>query len=187
MIQIIKNKKQAFTLIEMIIATVLFLTAMIVSVSIFLSTLDANNKVNALQKVENEIRYIVETISKEIRLGTIYYGYYEDKYGDSFENPTSMLALQDNANNLSYFTLNDGVVQMSLNDGVDWSDLSTDNILINSLDFYLMPETNPFSQDSENIKQPMIILYLEAHYNKEASFDGQIKIQTTISSRQYRK
>lgn len=189
-----KNKKQrrAFSLMEMIVATALFLTVITVSIGIFLSVTKANNKINAMQKVENEIRYILEKISKEVRLGTIYYDYYDIVYSGNFENPAPILALSDNANNISYFMLNGdnsspGIVQMSLDGGSNWSDLSTDSVIVDSLDFYLLPDSNSFSQNSINIKQPMVTLFLEAHYDRGSSFDGQIKIQTTISSRQYKK
>lgn len=177
---------------EMIIATALFLAVVTASIGIFLSTTRANTKINSMQKVENEIRYIVEIISKEIRLGTIYYNYYEEIYGESFVNPISTLALKDNADNISYFALDadessPGIIQMSADDGLTWSDLSTNNVIVDSLDFYLLPDSNPFVQDIEIIEQPMVILYLQAHYNKGDTTDGQIRIQTTISSRQYKK
>jgi prepilin-type N-terminal cleavage/methylation domain-containing protein len=183
-----KNKKQrkGFSLMEMIVATALFLAVTTVSIGIFLSVTRANTKISAMQKVENEIRYIVEMISKEVRLGTIYYDYYDIVYSGNFENPAPILALMDNADNISYFALNGGIVQMSL-DGFDWSDLSTDSVVVDSLDFYLLPDSDPFSQDSTIIKQPMVTLFLEAHYNKGNSSDGQIRIQTTIGSRQYKK
>jgi len=189
-----KNNKQrkGFTLIEMIVATALFLTVSTVSIGIFLSVTKANTKINAMQKVENEIRYIIEMISKEARLGTIYYDYYDIVYSGSFENPASILALTDNADNISYFMLDGdgssaGIVQMSLDDGSTWSDLSTDSVFVDSLDFYLLPNSDPFAQDATIIKQPMVILFLEAHYNRGDSSDGQIRIQTTIGSRQYKK
>ena len=188
--KIIKNKA-GFTLIEMLVASVLFLIAITTSIGIFLSTVRANNRINAMQEVENEIRYIVEVISKEIRLGIIYYDYYEEIYGESFENPVSILALEDNAHNVSYFALNGdssspGIVQMSLN-GLDWSDLSTDSIVVDSLDFYLSPAEDPFSQDSTIIRQPLIVLNLNARYNRGEGSEGQIRIQTAIGSRQYKK
>jgi prepilin-type N-terminal cleavage/methylation domain-containing protein len=193
MIQIIKYKeRQGFSLIEMIIATVLFLIAMTVSIGIFLSTIKANNKINVMQEVENEIRYIMEVISKEARLGTIYYDYYEEVYGEGYKNPIPILALQDNAGDISYFALDGsgsspGIIQMSLNNGVNWSDLTTNSVTVDSLDFYLLPVSDPFAQDAELIEQPMVVIYLQAHYDRGDDSDGEIKIQTAISSRQYKK
>jgi prepilin-type N-terminal cleavage/methylation domain-containing protein len=187
-----KKQKKGFSLMEMIVATALFLTVTTVSIGIFLSVTKANTKINAMQKVENEIRYIIEIISKKVRLGTIYYDYYDIVYSGNFNNPASILALSDNANNIFYFMLNGdgsspGIVQMSLDGGSNWSDLSTNSVIVDSLDFYILPESDPFSQDATTIKQPMVTLFLEAHYNRGDSSDGQIKIQTTIGSRQYKK
>lgn len=186
------NNNQGFTLMEMIIATALFLIVITVSIGIFLSVTKANNRISSMQKVENEIRYILESISKKIRLGMIYYDYYEEVYGENLENPVSILALLDNADNRSYFTINgdglsEGIIQLSLDDGNSWGNLNTEEIIVDKLDFYLFPEFDPFHQNSIIIKQPMVTIYLEAHYNKNDSSVGEIKIQTTVSSRQYKR
>ena len=73
------KKNNAFTLVEVLVATILFLTVITACTGIFLSTIRANARVNLMQKVQNEVRYIIEIISKEIRLGTIYYNYYDVK------------------------------------------------------------------------------------------------------------
>ncbi len=186
------SEHKAFTLIEMLVATVLFLLVMIAATGIFLSTIRGNARVNAMQKVENEVRYIVELISKEIRLGTINYDYYQSVLGTSIENPVSVLAIKDNADNKLYFALNadgnnPGIIQMSLDEGTTWSDLNTGRVVIDSLDFYLLPSSDPFSQGATIIKQPLVILNLKAHYDKGDGSSGQINIQTAISSRQYKK
>jgi len=187
-----KKEKRAFSLMEMIIATALFLIAITASIGIFLSTIKANNKINLMQEVENEIRYITETMSKEIRLGTVYYDYYEDTYGLDFQNPVSTLALLDNADNISYFALNgdeesSGIVQVDFSDSGVWSDLTSNDVIVDQLDFYLLPDFNPFAQDAEFIQQPLVIIYLEAHYNNSDDSEGKIKMQTSVTSRQYKK
>ncbi len=184
-----KGQKKGFTLVEMLVATILFLVAMTASISIFMSTVRANQKITAMQKVENEIRYIMEVISKEVRLGTIHYDDYEEAFPNGFINPVSTLALEDNADNVSYFALNGdegspGIVQISL-DGIDWSDLNTDSVFVDSLDFYLLPKENPFRRSAYDIKQPMVIINLEAHHDQ--GIEGKIRIQTAVSSRQYEK
>ena len=182
------NVSGGFTLMEMVVAVALFLIAVTICIGIFMSALKANGKIIAMQDVENEVRYIIEVISKEVRLGTIAYDYYED----NFENPVSILAIRDNAGNVSFFGLkgdgvSDGIVQVSLTGGETWSDLNTDSIRVDSFDFYLIPDYDPFSQTSEDIQQPMVLLYLDGRYDKDGTMDGQIKIQTAVVSRQYKK
>jgi len=191
MIRMVKNKK-GFTLMEMVVATALFLIAVTASIGIFLSAVKANNKVNLMQEVENEARYVIETIAKKIRLGTIYYDYYEEAYGVNFENPVSILALADNADNVSYFALNGdgesvGIIQVDFSDSGIWSDLTSGDIIVDELSFYLIPKLDPFSQSAESIQQPLVIIHLEAHYNNTDDTEGKIKIQTGVSSRQYKK
>ncbi len=196
MIQISKIQKSnfssGFTLLEMIVATALFLMAMTMAIGIFIATMNANNKITRIQDVENEVRYILEKISKEVRLGTIDYDYYQIIYGNDFENPASILSIVDSADNVSQFALNGdenslGIIQLSLDQGDNWSDLSTDSIQVQVLDFYLIPETDPYAGEPDDIKQPLVLIYLNARYNKDGEMDGNIDIQTAISSRIYKK
>lgn len=178
------SDRTGFTLMEMIVAVALFLIVITICIGIFVSSLRANRKFVRMQKVQNDIRYIIDIISKEIRLGTIDYDYY--MYIDGIENPVLTLALLDSSNDSVYFRVNNGAVQMSFDD-VDWSNLSTDNIQIESLDFYIIPSSDPFITNPDTITQPLVLLYLYAFYDENESMDGKIKLQTAISSRQYKK
>ncbi len=177
------KQKKGFTLLEMLIATSLFAIIMSIFLGVYLSTLQANNKMIRMQKVQNEMRYILEIMSREIRLGTINYDYYESMGNN---NPVEMLSLKDMSDNIIYFTSDNKNFQMKHN-ADDWIILNTDYIRIDNLGFYILPTNNPFSQSASILEQPAVTVFLEISYNEDGSMDGNIKIQTTISSRQYIK
>ena len=178
-----KYNFKAFTIMEMIVATAIFSVIMTMYLGIFISTFRANGKIVAKQKVQNEVRYIIDTISKEIRLGTVNYDY----YSDAVSNPESVLALKDISENHIYFNNNNGILKIKYSENDIWHDLSTSNIYIEDLKFYISPINDPFNQ-MESIKaQPLVTLFMKIKYNDESSNDGIMIIQTSISSRQYKE
>ncbi len=72
-----KNKR-GFTLIEMIVALSIFVLTVLMATNIYLLINNAQRKVVAMQRVQDDVRYLFEAISQEIRLGQINYGFYDD-------------------------------------------------------------------------------------------------------------
>ncbi|MDD3284679.1 MAG: prepilin-type N-terminal cleavage/methylation domain-containing protein [Patescibacteria group bacterium] len=178
-----KHNFEAFTIMEMIVATAIFSIIMTMYLGIFISTFRANGKMVAKQKVQNEVRYIIDVMSKEIRLGTINYDY----YSSAVSNPELVLALKDVSENHVYFDNNNGILRIKYDENDTWHELSTSNIYIEDLKFYISPINNPFSQ-AESVKaQPLVTLFMKIKYNDESSNDGIMIIQTSISSRQYKE
>jgi prepilin-type N-terminal cleavage/methylation domain-containing protein len=68
-----KNKKQinGFTLLEMMVALAIFLTVSLIATSIFLMTIKNQRKAFVAQNLQENGRYIIEAISKEIRMSSI--------------------------------------------------------------------------------------------------------------------
>ncbi len=68
-----KNKNKGFTIIEMLVAVFIFSIVMLISVGALMSLIDANRKARTLQAVTSEINFVMETMLRELRLGTKYY------------------------------------------------------------------------------------------------------------------
>jgi prepilin-type N-terminal cleavage/methylation domain-containing protein len=181
------NRKHGFTLIEMIVASVIFAIVITVYMGVYLATIRANSKMIAMQKTQNEIRYIIESLAREIRLGAINYDYYEAYFHGAIENPTQILALKDNLGNDLYFQVSDNTFQTSY-DAITWANITTSNIQIDKMDFYIVPTLNPFTNELVPLrKQPGVIIYLDARYNEKGIMDGRIRLQTFITTRQYKQ
>lgn len=72
----IKNKalpagRQGLTVVELIVATAIFAVVMVIVTTITLSILDGQRNAFALQDSQESGRYILETMSKEIRMSKI--------------------------------------------------------------------------------------------------------------------
>lgn len=172
----IKKQKSGFTLLEMVVATAIFSIVSTICIGIYISTIKANAKISAMQKVQNEIRYMIDYMAREIRLGSVDYVF----YSNDINNPIEELAIFDSSKNPIFFKNSNGYLQVKRGDS-DWSDISGDNVKINSLYFYIYPEKYPIPVDSP-IKQELIKIVIDVFDKNENS---NMLIQTTISSRNY--
>ena len=68
--KIIKNK--GFTLVEMLVSIAVFMSVMVVAVSSLLSIIDANKKAQNIKSVIDNVTFAVESISRDMRVGTNY-------------------------------------------------------------------------------------------------------------------
>lgn len=64
--------EKGFTLIELMVASTLFIIVMVVSVGSIISIVDANRKAQALNSVINNLNFAIESMVRDIRTGTGY-------------------------------------------------------------------------------------------------------------------
>lgn len=67
-----KNNK-GFTLIELMIATVIFMMIMITAIGALVSTSNASKKSKALRSAMDNVNYAMDSMSRNLRLGSNYY------------------------------------------------------------------------------------------------------------------
>ncbi|MGB8815633.1 MAG: type II secretion system protein [Minisyncoccia bacterium] len=68
-----KNFKKGFTLVEMLVAIAVFMMVVTVAMSALMSIINANRKARAIQSVVSNVNFVVESISRDIRMGSGYY------------------------------------------------------------------------------------------------------------------
>ena len=67
-----RRRAPGFTLLEMIVATGIFIVVVVASIGITISVKTAQEKASNIQNVQDNIRFAVEFMTKEIRQGTSY-------------------------------------------------------------------------------------------------------------------
>ncbi|MCD4694109.1 prepilin-type N-terminal cleavage/methylation domain-containing protein [bacterium] len=171
----IRKQQAGVTLLELVVAISLF-TMLILSVTqIFNMTLRVGANVVASQKVQKEMRYIFEVISKEVRMAKV------DKSGICIA-PDWLFVISGGGQELSFLNKDDECVVYSFvddsfsidRDGVS-EELTSDEIVVEDLEFRRFGYTPA--------EQPAILLRMTV-YNKNDS-NKKINLQTTISSRDY--
>jgi Tfp pilus assembly protein PilW len=167
---ILKNK-QGQSLMEMIVAVALFSVVRLIVVSIFQTVLTAQRSAITTSNIQENLRYAFETMSKEIRMA---------QKSDCSIGSGNVYTI---ANNALYFKNQYGeCVSYSL----DNNRIKLDR---NGNQAYITPEAVKIS----NLKflvassvQPRVTIMADIAVPAKSGVGQTIKIQTTISSRQYK-
>ena len=87
MVKTHKNFNAGFTLIEMIVSLGVFTFVILISMGSFLAILGAQKKAIAVGTLQENLRFSIETMLKDIRVGYSYYcGDFENIFGEPGQN-----------------------------------------------------------------------------------------------------
>lgn len=78
------QKDSGFTLIEIIVSLAIFTIVAVVAVGAFLKVIDANKKSQSLKTATNNINFALESMTREMRVGSVYTCY------TSISNPSTI-------------------------------------------------------------------------------------------------
>lgn len=134
---------------EILVVLAISSVLIVVIVDVFMISLKSQRQTAQRQKVISNLRYIVETISRQIRTSEINYDYYQGEVG-----PYHELSLIDSEGAL--FKIYSDQKQLFFDsEGTIFPALFTSDLEVAKIDFYISPITNPFveeercSQDGE--------------------------------------
>jgi len=163
-LEIIKNKKNGFTLIELIVAVGIFSIVMLAATGLTLSLIKSYRKALAMQRTQETVRYVLEAATKEIRMSRI-----ESNTG----GPVSTLTVD---------TSRDGIIDYSFNTNDKrfyraGQPITPDNLEVTG-DFYLEKTTSP--------RRAYITITMQAvHKGTKTEEQSKIYLQSSISARSY--
>jgi len=189
-----QNLRNGFTLVELIVALALFATVALISAGALLSVADANRKAQVLKSVMNNLNFALESMSREIRVGSNYYcnDVVEGTVPPGFAsrrncvNGGNFLAFEasdgnsDTPNDQIIYRLNNGRIEKSINGGSSFSGLTAPEVSIDDgtgLRFYV---TGAPEGDSA---QPKVLIILSGQAGTKDRVVTRFDIQTTVSQR----
>lgn len=211
MFDISKNKK-GFTLVEIILALGIFTTAVVFFGSVYVYFTDVQTKTKNSQEVLNEANHVLEVVAREIRNSVIYdydvssttcHDYVGSQYDNCilFKRPNGQLASFASKNpdyasstypDLLYIIMDCGPVYSS--SSCSWSTTNYDSytdlfltplneIEVQDLNFYIVPDTDPYFDETTN-QHPKVTINMLVHYYAGKQI-GQVSqmLQTTVSTR----
>ncbi len=181
----------------MLVVMALFLTLMLIVSDIFLSVSVVQKKTIAAQQATNDLQYNLEQIVQTIRLNKINYEYYPQP----INLPAQTLALLNDQGepiiiqktNIGCYT---GVASCISQKIGKWGQafiMSSNNINIESLNFYILPVKSPFvfsesTKKYDSDKQPQVTIVIRGKTIASNPADEKIiRLQTTVSSRYYER
>lgn len=187
-----------FTLVEMIVATSIFAILAVLISGIFLQMTGVQRETANYQRLQNDGRYILEKLAKEIRAREIDYpvatqnttlNFQKDEVGEQVS-----VCFVSSIGSLKYFVSgldeNIGTNLMSRACLSRGSDLNAKDIEVSSVNFYVTPTTEEKWADpvTFNNQQPRVTIVLKLR-NRGIPADKikELFLQTTISSKVYKR
>lgn len=178
-----KNKfVSGFTLIELMVASSLFLVVMlIVSGSIF-SVFNANNKSKNLRSVMDNLNLTLESMTRTIRFGNNYNcGSTGDisKPQDCASGAPSLTITDVTGNQVTYST-STSATRISRTIGANTYYITSPDLTLTYLRFFVLGSAPYTSADT---RQPRIVIVASGYVGAKATSRSTFTIQTTVSQR----
>jgi prepilin-type N-terminal cleavage/methylation domain-containing protein len=166
MAQVNNFEKRGFSLIEIIVAIGVFSVVSTIAVGALLSLSSAQKKAFNIQTNQDNIRYALETMAREIRTGASYQGV-ADHSRIQFKNSRGQVVV---------YTLNGtNTIIKSVDAGVNFYPVTAPEVQVSNLYFYITGEST-----SDNY-QPRVTITMRADTPGVGVLNSQLELQTTIS------
>lgn len=162
-----------FTLIELVVAMAIFSVVILTATQIFVNGLGGTKRIFGQQAVQESGRFILESISKEIRMSEVsgLDGTAIASLPDGLSGPYTFLSVINASGQTVNYLFNDADKQISRADSV----LNPNDVSVSGR-FYLVKSGN---------LQPRITVVLGLVSKTEEKYKAAINLQTTASSREY--
>ena len=184
------NSKLGFTLAEILVTVGIFAITVIISSGIFINVNNLQQQAASMERLQNEGRYVLEKIGKEIRGRELDYSqlvfsstglvdslvFKKDEFGE-------VLELDFNKNSKSILFTLDGEM------GRNSAQLNSSDVLVDKALFLVNPQDDPYSlfSTSTPFAQPRVTILLSLkNKNMPERYQRSLDLQTTFSSKVYR-
>jgi len=181
--QFFRYRTAGFSLMEVLVSVSVFIVLLISATQIFKLVIDGQRSAIATQNVQESLKYFLEVISKEIRTaqinksggeicggvpnGAIFLTTGPDLYFRNYYGQCVVYGTPSYGDTQQFQVFRDGLVGF----------ISPRSVKIDSLRFVV---------DQSPDTQPTVTIKIDAWALKQGKFDSEIKIQTSVTSRQYR-
>lgn len=165
----INNKKNGYTIIELLVSVSLFIVISAIASSLVITLLDSANVDNANRELSNNISTTFDNMIREIRSGTNYQG------GD-----TSFSFNHENLGNVSYF-INENNLYVSY-PGSTINLTPNADVTIKKLKFNLRGQL-PDSRNNGDNEQPVVSIYLHVSQRVGNQNEVNLHYQSTVAQR----
>jgi len=194
MYQINKKTIKGFTLVEMLVAIAVFMMVVTVAMSALMSIINANRKAKAIQSIVSNVNFVVESISRDIRMGSKYYcgttqGVSDCSTGSGY--PSVNYISPDGTMRVYYnFTPPVGSVRGYLRKCTDTLIGTNCSSILSNNPYYSQitsPDVNVLSVEFYVVRngsvQPKVIIIMEGEAGSVKDVKSKFSLQTTASQR----
>ncbi len=195
------NNQRGFSLMEMLVALGLFSMVMVSAPDIYLLASRSQRRALSMERAQSDARFAMEAITREIRGGSIDYGY----YAESAASPVDDLALIASDGSELVFSRSTSTTASACPDAesvpcllvsIDGSDpvsMTSRGISVSGLNFYVGPFDDPFAFDESigdygsNVQPHVTVSMTLRSVGGRDDDQSTVHLQTTATSRTYRR
>ena len=199
----LKKKNTGFTLVEMLVATAVFMSVMMVAITALVSIINANKKEEAIKSVVDNVTFALDSIARNVRVGSDYHclvagafvnGDVNCKTGSSallYKTPDGTYTEYLYASS-STLTAGQGNVQRiegcnalgaSCTGALQSLTAPTSTVNITSMQFYVLGTGTQTGSDMSVYRQPRIIITAQGTILSSNGSSTTFDLQTTASQR----
>lgn len=180
-------KQKGLTLVEVLIVLAIFSITALLAINILLNYLKIENQLLAKQSLENNLRFTLESLARDIRESRIDYDYYVDQ-GILLVDVVDELALRDQENSQIIYEADEFVPgQYSLLKNNEL--VHSPDIYLTQVKFHVRPEESPWGlavgTGTIYNTQPVVMILLTGVSETKKGDIYEVDLQTTITSRYY--
>ena len=177
---------KGFTLVEMLVSISVFMVVMLVAAGSLLSIIDGNSKAQSLKSAINNLNFALESMQKNIRVGTNYTCNYGGTSscpnGDTVMDLRSYKDLNNDTliNDYVTYRFNNSSIErcISVNSrcssGSVFTRLTAQEVTITDMKFYV-----------DNSSQPRVSLTISGEAGTKQKIKTNFNLQTTVSQRAF--
>lgn len=205
---LLHNNESGFTLVEMLLVLFLFTIILVACSDIFLRTQRAQYQAAGLQRLQDDLRYVVNKVTQEIHSGSIDYACYNGGLcGEIIPAGNATLGITNVQGRTRLYKLSGDIgangclnaqsspcVLVSDDGGTTWQSITQEGISVDLAKsaFHIKPDKDPFSLDAENRylsnEQPRVTIRLEMKaIIRGARIPPRLGTQTTVATREYKR
>lgn len=176
----IQGNNKGFTLLELVVTAAVFVFVVLIGIGSFLSILNVQRKASSLITAQDNIRFALEYMIREIRMGESYHcgppeGNTSPLDCDFSSGGSSLLNFINSSDQTVTYKLDTGRLQKSVVGGsTDY--ISSLDITFNNLAFYVTGSA------ANNQKQPKVTITAEVEAGAGTT-KSTFNLQTTVSQR----
>lgn len=190
------NLNAGFSLVEMLVATGIFMSIMTLAITSLISIMGANKKAHTIKGTIDSVNFAIENISRDMRMGTDYKCMLPD---ETFTNVNCPLDIGSTAvrykNNLgtkgiTYQFLANGELTRQICDADYISNCATAKLIstdsganITSMKFYVIGADHELDSPASTRTQPRVLISTSGLISVKGAGDTTFNLQTSISQR----
>ena len=191
------NLDAGFSLVEMLVATGIFMSIMTLAITALISIMGANKKAQTIKSTIDSVTFAIENISRDMRMGTDYKCFYGSVFTsdctDSLINGSTAVRYKNNSGTyiITYKFLDTNELTVTTCNVSDPDCTSPTAYLISkdsganitSMKFYVIGADHELDSTASTRTQPRVLISTSGLISVKGAGDTTFNLQTSISQR----